>query len=279
MRRDVYTRLTLCENRFGIEPEMTAKLAKMNVRIGEVPIRYRSRSREDGKKIGWRDGLRAVWCILFYSNPSHLGFLWISMGVSVGVHLLILGIFSFFGLSFSDFGLRNLASMNLSLPGAQLDSQYASKRVGGGVPFVREITREGVDSPHKGLSTPVDQQAEVTSPVSSESSSGGGVGSDSSVSDSSGGVGAGLAVEYLFNPRPDYPDSAKRRGQEGLVVLRVVVDQSGHPMKVTLKESSRVAILDESALKAVKKWKFKPSVRAGGSVDFAVDVPIRFSLK
>ena len=56
----------LVESRFGIEPEMTAKVAKLKVRIYERPISYSGRTYEQGKKITWRDGVRALWCILKY---------------------------------------------------------------------------------------------------------------------------------------------------------------------------------------------------------------------
>ncbi len=56
----------LKQNRFGIEPELTAKLARGGYRICEVGISYDARSRQEGKKIGWRDGLQALWCILRY---------------------------------------------------------------------------------------------------------------------------------------------------------------------------------------------------------------------
>lgn len=58
------------ENRFGFEPEIIAKVAKKKLRIYEVPISYYGRTYEQGKKIGWRDGVRAMWCILKY-NISH----------------------------------------------------------------------------------------------------------------------------------------------------------------------------------------------------------------
>ncbi|MCX5826529.1 MAG: glycosyltransferase family 2 protein [Deltaproteobacteria bacterium] len=55
------------ENRFGFEPEITAKMAKKGLRIYEVPVSYYGRTYEEGKKIGWRDGLWAIWCILRYN--------------------------------------------------------------------------------------------------------------------------------------------------------------------------------------------------------------------
>ncbi len=67
MRSDIAKKLDLKENRFGIEPEITAKLARMNAIIYEVPINYVARTYSEGKKIGWKDGFSAIRCILKYS--------------------------------------------------------------------------------------------------------------------------------------------------------------------------------------------------------------------
>jgi glycosyltransferase involved in cell wall biosynthesis len=66
-RRDVIQSIQIEENRFGFEPEITVKVAKRHLRIYEVGISYWGRTYEEGKKIGWRDGVRAVWCLLKYS--------------------------------------------------------------------------------------------------------------------------------------------------------------------------------------------------------------------
>lgn len=66
-RRDVLEKVTIEENRFGFEPEITAKIAKMNVRIYEVGISYAGRTYQEGKKVGWRDGVSAFRCILKYN--------------------------------------------------------------------------------------------------------------------------------------------------------------------------------------------------------------------
>jgi glycosyltransferase involved in cell wall biosynthesis len=58
----------LKENRFGIEPELTAKVARGGYRVHEMAISYQARTVKDGKKIGWRDGLKAVWCIVRYAK-------------------------------------------------------------------------------------------------------------------------------------------------------------------------------------------------------------------
>jgi glycosyltransferase involved in cell wall biosynthesis len=66
-RSDIIKGIQLRENRFGFEPEVTAKIARLkNVRIYEVGISYYGRTYEEGKKIGWRDGFRAIYCILKY---------------------------------------------------------------------------------------------------------------------------------------------------------------------------------------------------------------------
>jgi len=65
-RRDVVQRLVLEEDRFGIEPEMTAKIAQMGVRVWEVPISYNGRTYAEGKKIGVKDGFRAIYAITKY---------------------------------------------------------------------------------------------------------------------------------------------------------------------------------------------------------------------
>ena len=71
-RRDIIQALTprLQQDRFGIEPELTAKLAGVGCRIREVAIGYAPRSHDEGKKIGWRDGLNALWCIWHYRKGN-----------------------------------------------------------------------------------------------------------------------------------------------------------------------------------------------------------------
>ncbi|MDD3275862.1 MAG: glycosyltransferase family 2 protein [Kiritimatiellales bacterium] len=66
-RKSVLDQLTIEENRFGFEVEITAKVARLKVRIYEVGISYYGRTCDEGKKIGWRDGVQAVWCILRYN--------------------------------------------------------------------------------------------------------------------------------------------------------------------------------------------------------------------
>ena len=66
-RREVIQSIPIEEDRFGFEPEITVKVAKRRLRIYEVGISYSGRTYEEGKKIGWRDGVRALWCLVKYS--------------------------------------------------------------------------------------------------------------------------------------------------------------------------------------------------------------------
>jgi glycosyltransferase involved in cell wall biosynthesis len=66
-RREIVQAIPLEENRFGFEPEITVKVAKRRLRIYEVGISYWGRTYEEGKKIGWKDGVRCLWCLLKYS--------------------------------------------------------------------------------------------------------------------------------------------------------------------------------------------------------------------
>jgi hypothetical protein len=66
-RRELIQSIKIEENRFGFEPEITAKVAKLNCRIYEVGISYNGRTYQEGKKIGWKDGVRAIYCILKYN--------------------------------------------------------------------------------------------------------------------------------------------------------------------------------------------------------------------
>jgi len=66
-RREVFSKIRIEENRFGFEPEITAKIAKLRCRVYEVPISYFGRDYSEGKKITWKDGIAALYCIAKYN--------------------------------------------------------------------------------------------------------------------------------------------------------------------------------------------------------------------
>ena len=70
-RREIIQKIRIEENRFGFEPEITAKVARQKVRIYEVAVSYSGRTYAEGKKIGWKDGLSAIRCILKYGLTHH----------------------------------------------------------------------------------------------------------------------------------------------------------------------------------------------------------------
>ena len=84
---------------------------------------------------------------------------------------------------------------------------------------------------------------------------------------------------YGFTPRPGYPAVAIRRGYEGSVLLNVHVLPNGKPEEVTIFKSSGLKVLDNAALKAVKKWRFVPAQRGFKAVSSWVKVPIEFRLE
>ena len=69
-RRETIQKIQNQENRFGFEPEITAKLARLGARFYEVGISYSGRTYQEGKKVGWKDGFRALWCIFRYNFIS-----------------------------------------------------------------------------------------------------------------------------------------------------------------------------------------------------------------
>jgi len=71
-RQEVVRQIQVEENRFGFEPEITAKVARLKLRIYEVSVSYAGRTYQEGKKIGWRDGVRALWCIWKYNFLTRL---------------------------------------------------------------------------------------------------------------------------------------------------------------------------------------------------------------
>jgi glycosyltransferase involved in cell wall biosynthesis len=111
-RRDVLNRIQIRENRFGFEPEIIAKIAHLRVRIFETGISYYGRTYREGKKIGFRDGLRAVYCILKYNShhaPLPVQFF---LYLFVGGPAAILNLFIFLGLLSTGLGLTAAALLS-----------------------------------------------------------------------------------------------------------------------------------------------------------------------
>ena len=104
-------------------------------------------------------------------------------------------------------------------------------------------------------------------------------GKDQTTFYSRGGAITEAKPNYLRNPAPPYPFEARKKGWEGLVILRVSVNAAGHASKVELEKSSGYAVLDETAMKTVRSWSFQPAQLGGLSVESSARVPVRFQLK
>ena len=93
-----------------------------------------------------------------------------------------------------------------------------------------------------------------------------------------GGAMTEAKPNYLKNPAPRYPEQARRAGHEGLVMLNARVGADGRAQEVAVRASSGFPLLDEAALKAVQRWKFKPARIGSVPVDSRVEIPVRFEL-
>ncbi len=124
--------------------------------------------------------------------------------------------------------------------------------------------------------------AAISGTGGSASGSGGaaGSGSGSGVGQGGGGPsrGPGYALGSAANPMPPYPPSARRRGVEGTVLLRVAVSAEGRALSVEIYRSSGSDSLDEAARDTIARWHFRPATRAGEAVAATTFVPVQFTL-
>ncbi|PTN36486.1 bifunctional glycosyltransferase family 2/GtrA family protein [Desulfonatronum sp. SC1] len=106
-RREIIQSVEIQENRFGFEPEIVAKVGEMRCRVYEMPISYHGRTYAEGKKINWKDGLRALYCILHYGahrSPLPMQFLvYLFIGGTAAIFnlILFLSLFSIFSVNIS----------------------------------------------------------------------------------------------------------------------------------------------------------------------------------
>jgi protein TonB len=110
-----------------------------------------------------------------------------------------------------------------------------------------------------------------------EGNSGSGPGSGLG-SDGANGRSKFIQASYAYSPNPVYPDSARREGKEGRVILRVLVDERGRSKSVEVNRSSGSAALDQAAANAMKRWRFSPARSGDVPVESWVKVPVDFQL-
>lgn len=90
---------------------------------------------------------------------------------------------------------------------------------------------------------------------------------------------APVPLEATWNRRPAYPEIARQRGQEGMIILLARIDKNGILTGLDVSRSSGYPMLDEAAINAVRKWRFKPATMAGAAVEGTVAIPVDFRLK
>jgi TonB family protein len=86
-------------------------------------------------------------------------------------------------------------------------------------------------------------------------------------------------AEYVYHPKPDYPERARREGWEGTVLLEVLIDSQGRPERVAINRSSGFAVLDHAAREAVESWRFRPASLGTRQIASTARVPIVFRLE
>ncbi|MEK7866513.1 MAG: energy transducer TonB [Planctomycetota bacterium] len=119
------------------------------------------------------------------------------------------------------------------------------------------------------------QQEVATSPAPSAQT----VEGNSDIDQAATDQGAESAPDYLLNPDPRYPEAARRRGTEGVVLLEVLVLANGTAGAVRIARTSGSVLLDDAALEGVRPWRFKPAMHAGVPVDSTLTVSVRFRLQ
>ncbi len=103
-------------------------------------------------------------------------------------------------------------------------------------------------------------------------------GKDATTASSDGGAIMDVKPDYLRNPPPIYPDLARRAKQEGVVVLEVIVSIEGGPESISIRTSSGFDQLDQSAVRAVQQWRFRPAALGSINIRSRVVIPVRFRL-
>jgi periplasmic protein TonB len=103
-------------------------------------------------------------------------------------------------------------------------------------------------------------------------------GKDATTLRSSGGALTEAKPDYLKNPPPPYPETARRKKQEGMVLLTVELNELGKPISVQVESSSGFRVLDDAAVRAVSKWRFAPARIGSIPIASTAKVPIRFQL-
>ncbi|MBI4309808.1 MAG: energy transducer TonB [Candidatus Omnitrophica bacterium] len=186
----------------------------------------------------------------------------VSFSISVALHLII---FVAAGMTF------------IKPPQFGVDQGSGSIEVNLVAAPVEVVPQAPVETPVETKSEFVEQQ--TARPAAREEAKASADGKDQSTVQSTGGAITEAQPDYLKNPAPVYPDTALRSGQQGMVLVKVLIDKNGRPVTVEIEQSSGHKLLDDAAVKAVKTWQFHPARLGGMPVESSVGVPVKFDLE
>ena len=149
------------------------------------------------------------------------------------------------------------------------------------VPVVKEIIPQPQVKPVEPPVAKVEKKGEVNTQPAVEKGDGSSAraGKSETTVSSTGGAVTRAKPDYLSNPAPSYPYEARRKKWEGTVIVRAWVSKTGQPLKLEIQRSSGHEVLDEAALKTVKKWSFHPAKLGDIPMESSVVIPIRFELE
>jgi protein TonB len=206
--------------------------------------------------------------VFYTSSPVSKADKSLSLFISVAVHLVILLAAGALFIKPPQFAVdHGVSSIEVNLVASPTEA-VAQVPIPVPIPVPAPVKSDFVE---KRIEKPVTKFVEKQAPSKT-------AGKDKVTLRSAGGAISEAKPDYLKNPAPEYPESARRRGYEGTVLLTVAVSKDGDPVKIDIEKSSGHASLDEAALKAVKTWKFLPGKLGNMPVESVVRVPIRFYL-
>jgi protein TonB len=149
-------------------------------------------------------------------------------------------------------------------------------------PDAKRITRKQIEKPIVKPKPEVAPQNERPNAASADNvgvAEGAAVAKQGRPGEGSGSTTSAAQPDYLSNPAPAYPRESRRNREEGTVLVFARISEVGRVLDIKLRKSSGYERLDESAIEAVRDWRFKPARFAGLAVETTVEIPVRFALK
>lgn len=212
--------------------------------------------------------------------------------LSIGIHLVTLFIVKNSGINPAEYGIQSTSggSTEVDLV-AHSPRQEQNSPENKPTPVKNSLPKELLKSddilkpklnktkPSEKDSLSQPEKSKPVSPSNEEKTGSGNAGQNSGPPHSGTTNGSTNAKpDYLRNPAPEYPEESRDNHEEGVVILLVQVSETGIPINISLHRSSGFKRLDDSALRSVKGWKFKPATQDGTPVQSRVEVPVRFRM-